>query len=84
MPTTNDNVVQHPDIQQFKSRLQPLRYALVCRAWLGHAGGMVVRKNNGGRTVLQRSADDFSGVNRRPVQRAHKQIITLDQAMLGI
>ena len=84
MPTTNDNVVQHPDIQQLKSRLQPLRYALVCRAWLRHAGGMVVRKNDGGRTVLQRTADDFSRVNRRSVQRAHKQIITLNQAMLGI
>ena len=45
--TGDDEVIQHPDVDQGQRLLQALRKELVGAAWFSYAGGVVVREDHG-------------------------------------
>ncbi|MOA16239.1 hypothetical protein D3C78_1364400 [compost metagenome] len=69
----DDEVVEHPDINELQCRLQTAGQHQVSMTGLTHARWMVMAKNQCRRIVCQGALDDFSGIDAGAVDRAAKQ-----------
>ena len=58
----DDEVIEHPDIDQGQGLLERLGQHLIGVAGLGYAGRMIVREDHCGRIVLQRALEYFARV----------------------
>src|SRR3990172_6478056 len=75
LPIPNHDMVEYPDLHQRQRLLQPLRQDLVRPTGFGHARGVVVHQNDGGRIEGKRSFHYFARINRRSIERTAKQLL---------
>ena len=78
-PVTDDEVIEHPDIQERQRFLQAPRNELIRLAGLEHPGRMVVRKDHRRGVVPQRLPQHLARMHAGAVDRAAEELLEGDQ-----
>ena len=84
IPARDDDVIQHPDVDESQRLFQCMRQRLVGIAGVRFSRRMIVGQNDAGRIVCQSRLDDFTGINTRLLQGAPKHFPAFDQFVFDI
>src|SRR3990167_9559584 len=84
LTASDDEMIEHFDLDQRERLLQVARQQLVGLAGLRHARRVVVREDHGRSVRGKRSLDYFARIHACLGQRAAKQFFSLDDAMLRV
>jgi len=80
----NDEVVEHPHIDECERLLESLGQKLVGTARFGDAGWMVVREDHRSRVLRECDLHDLAWVDACLGQRATEELDVLDKAILRV
>lgn len=69
----DDEMIEHPHIDQPERIAEPARQLPISLARFGHARGMIVGQNDRCGIVRQRALDHLTGIHTGPVDGAVKQ-----------
>ena len=80
----HDKVIEGADVDQCERLLERLCEEFVGARRLGHAGRMVMRKNDRGRVMCQRGLHNLPGIDARLSERASEELVRREQSMLTV
>ena len=80
----DDQVIEHPHVDESEGFPQPPRDELIRGAGLRQARGMIVVEHDRRRVMRQSRLDDFARVDRGTVDRAPEKILDGDESMPAV
>lgn len=81
---TDDQVVQHPDIEKCQRLRQAIGDLAVSFAWLRVAAWVIVEKDDGSSVQIQGALGDYSGMNIAAVDGAEEEMFGCQNLVLDV